>query len=109
MKLDLTEQILQHIQDNGDTDTLELSSILKEDHQKIIGAVNSILAHGALLNSETKSTKVLEVTDEGKYVIEHGSHEACVFYAIPVEQGISQPDLMKVCCIYFFFLVTQNY
>jgi hypothetical protein len=35
------------------------------------------------------------VTDEGIYVIENGSHEATVFYAVP-EGGISQADLMKV-------------
>jgi len=47
------------------------------------------------LNSEPTSRKVWELTDEGNYVIEHGSHEVTVFNSIPAD-GISQADLMKV-------------
>lgn len=95
MQLELTEQILNYIEQNGQADTFDLAIEFNEDHQKIIGAINSIKAHGEILNSETTSRKVWELTDEGNYVIEHGSHEACVFNAVPVE-GISQADLMKV-------------
>ena len=62
---------------------------------KFTGAIKSIEAHGELLNSETTSTKVWELTGEGNYVIEHGSHEVAVFNSIPAD-GISQADLMKV-------------
>lgn len=94
MQLELTEQILNYIQEHEKADTIDLAAQFSEDHQKIIGAIKSIEAHGELLSSEPTSRKVWEVTDEGNYVIEHGSHEVTVFKAIPAE-GISQPDLMK--------------
>ena len=93
--LELTDQILNYIQKNGKADTYELATEFGEDHQKIVGAVKSIEAHGDILNSETTSRKIWEVSGEGQFVIENGSHEATVFYAVP-DSGISQADLMKV-------------
>lgn len=93
--IDLTDQILNYINQHGKAETTDLALELNVDHQKIVGAVKSIEAHGEILNSETITKKVWEVTDEGQYVIENGSHEACVYYAVPAE-GISQADLMKV-------------
>lgn len=95
MQLELTEQILKHIEQHETADTLDLAAEFNEDHQKIVGALKSIQANGDLLNAETKSRKAWQVTDEGQFVIENGSHEACVFNAIPAA-GISQPELMKV-------------
>ncbi|CRL05863.1 CLUMA_CG019055, isoform A [Clunio marinus] len=94
MQPELTEQILNYIEQNDLADTLDLATNFNEDHQKIIGAVKSIQAHGELLNTETSSRKWWPVTDEGQYVIENGSHEASIFNAIPSD-GISQADLMK--------------
>lgn len=96
MQLELTEQILKYIEQHEKADTLDLAVEFNEDHQKVVGALKSIQAHGDLLNSETTSRKAWQVTDEGQYVIENGSHEAFIFNAIPTT-GISQPDLMKVC------------
>lgn len=93
--LELTEQILNYVDARNKADTYELAAEFDEDHQKIIGATKSIQAHGDILNSEATSRKEWEVTDEGRYVIEHGSHEATVYYAVPAT-GISQADLMKV-------------
>lgn len=95
MQLELTDQILTFIEKNEKADTLDLAAEFEEDHQKVVGALKSIQAHGELLNSETTSRKAWQVTDEGQFVIENGSHEACVFNAIPTG-GISQPELMKV-------------
>lgn len=95
MQLELTEQILQFIDQNEKADSLDLAVEFNEDHQKIIGALKSIEAHGEILKSETTSKKLWELSEEGNYVIENGSHEACIFNSIPSE-GISQPDLMKV-------------
>ena len=91
----LTEDILKYVDTHERVDTLDLVKIFDEDHQKIVGAVKSILANGDLLNSEQTSRKAWELTDEGKLVKENGSHEAIVFYSIPSE-GISQAELMKV-------------
>lgn len=95
MQLELTEQILKYVDENGKVDTLDLVPIFGVDHQKIIGALKSIESNGDLLNSEPASHKTWELTAEGKSVLENGSHEACVFNAVP-SNGIAQPDLMKV-------------
>lgn len=100
MQLELTEQILKYIESHGKADTFDLAAEFSEDHQKVVGALKSIESHGELLNSETTSRKTWQVTDEGQYVIEHGSHEASVYNAIPVDGGISQPELMKVIAIF---------
>lgn len=96
MQLELTEQILKFIEQHEKADTLDLAAEFSEDHQKVVGALKSIESHGELLNTETTSRKAWQVTDEGQFVIENGSHEAAVYNAIPVDGGISQPELMKV-------------
>lgn len=95
MQLELTEQILNYIEQHDKADTFDLAAEFNEDHQRVVGALKSIQAHGDLLNSETTSRKAWQVTDEGQFVIENGSHEAFIFNSIPAN-GISQADLMKV-------------
>lgn len=95
MQLELTEQILKYIDENGKIDTLDLVPILQVDHQKIVGALKSIQATGDLVDAEQTSRKTWELTDEGKSVLANGSHEAIVFNAVPAD-GIAQADLMKV-------------
>jgi phenylalanyl-tRNA synthetase alpha chain len=97
MQLELTEKILKYIEQHEKADTLDLAAEFSEDHQKVVGALKSIQAHGELLTSETTSRKEWQVSDEGQFVIENGSHEACVYNAIPKDTGISQAALMKVC------------
>lgn len=103
MQLELTEQILKYVDENGKVDTLDLVPVFEVDHQKIVGALKSIEANGELLQTEQTSHKSWELSVEGKEVLAKGSHEAVVFNAVPSE-GIAQPDLMKVCkdCIIFF-------
>lgn len=95
MLLELTEQILKYVDENGQVDTLDLVGVFGVDHQKIIGALKSIEANGELLNSSQTSHKSWELTDEGKDVLANGSHEAIVFNSIP-DDGIPQADLLKV-------------
>lgn len=95
MEPQLHEQVLTYLETNEKVDTLDLASHFKVDHQKIVGAVKSIEAHGNLINSEITSRKSWELTKEGAEVAANGSHEAVVFNAIP-KQGISQVDLLKV-------------
>ena len=49
------------------------------------------------------------LTDEGKYVLEHGSHEYVVYSAIP-EEGIAMADLMVGFKFHYygFFRKFQN-
>lgn len=95
MQPELTEQILLHIEQHGSVDTLDLVQLFGLDHQKIVGALKSIEAHGDLVHSEPAARKTWALTAEGQSVVEHGSHEAVVFNAIPAD-GIAQADLMKV-------------
>lgn len=95
MSTEAIDKILHIIDERGEVDTLDLAVILHEDHQKVIGAVKSIQANGDLITADPLSLKRLDLTDEGKAVAEHGSHEALVFNAVPAEGGISQADIMK--------------
>lgn len=98
MQLDLTEQLLKYVDENGQVDTLDLVPVFGVDHQKIVGTLKSIQATGDLVNAEPTSRKTWELTEEGKSVLENGSHEACVYNAVPAD-GIAQVDLMKVISI----------
>ncbi|KAH8241622.1 phenylalanine--tRNA ligase alpha subunit [Drosophila bipectinata] len=93
MHPDLTERILQHLETADQVDTLDLAAKFAVDHQKIVGALKSIQAHGELVNAEVATHKSLGLTDEGRSVVEHGSHEALVYAAVP-EEGIAQAALM---------------
>lgn len=94
MHPDLTERILQHLNVSDKVDTLDLVPVFGEDHQKIIGALKSIQAHGELVTAEPASRKSLELTGEGIEVAANGSHEAAVYNSVPAE-GIAQAELMK--------------
>lgn len=102
MQLELTEQILKFVNENGKVDTLDLVPVFGVDHQKIVGALKSIEANGELLQTEQTSHKSWELSSEGKEVLANGSHEAVVFNAVPSE-GIAQADLMKVIRILHHF------
>ncbi|KYM79418.1 putative phenylalanyl-tRNA synthetase alpha chain [Atta colombica] len=90
----LTDRILEYLDTHGETNSLYLADILQEDHQKIVGAIKSLETIHDLITVKPSSQKKWEITDEGKYVIEHGSHEAAVYNAIP-DEGISQAKLIK--------------
>ncbi|RZC38162.1 tRNA-synt 2d domain containing protein [Asbolus verrucosus] len=92
---ELSEKILQHLSEHQPVNTLELATLFEEDHQKIIGALKSIEAHGNLVTSEPQSEKFIELTSEGKSIVENGSHEAAIYNAVP-ETGVQQAELMKL-------------
>lgn len=95
MHPDLTERILLHLEKCDKVDTLDLVPVFNEDHQKIIGALKSIQATGELVLAEPATRKTLELTEEGRFVLDNGSHEASVYNAVPAE-GIPQAELMKL-------------
>lgn len=95
MHPDLTERILLHVQGVDKVDTLDLAELFGVDHQKIVGALKSIQAHGeSILKVETVTHKTLALTEEGESVVANGSHEAVVYASVP-ESGIAQAELMK--------------
>lgn len=91
----LTQSLLELI-DSSSTpiNSLDAAKILGQDHQRVIGAINSILAHPDILEAQLVSSKVLGVTKEGEAIITTGSHEAQVFNAVPAD-GIDQATLNK--------------
>ncbi|XP_072398556.1 phenylalanine--tRNA ligase alpha subunit [Diabrotica undecimpunctata] len=91
----LIENILKYISDNGDVNTLKLASAFNEDHQKIIGALKSIQAHGDLVLAEPVSNKKVELTEEGKIIAEKGSYEAMIYNSLG-ENGLPQAEVMKL-------------
>ncbi|XP_063995020.1 phenylalanine--tRNA ligase alpha subunit isoform X2 [Diachasmimorpha longicaudata] len=94
MGSELAEDILQYVEKNGETNSLDLVPVFEEDHQKIIGAIKSLQTLDNVIEVEQVSQKKWEPTSEGEHVIEHGSHEAAVYKAIP-ENGLLQSDIMK--------------
>lgn len=46
MAKQLTDQILDHLDEHGEVNSLVLAEEFKEDHQKIIGAIKSLEAIG---------------------------------------------------------------
>ncbi|XP_059496040.1 phenylalanine--tRNA ligase alpha subunit isoform X2 [Stegostoma tigrinum] len=93
----LLEELLRRLQEagGGGADSGELAARLGLDHQLVVGAVKSLQTLGDVIEAELRSTKRWELTDEGKEIVEKGSHEARVFDAIP-PNGITQSDLMKL-------------
>uniref|UniRef100_A0A182FAI0 phenylalanine--tRNA ligase n=1 Tax=Anopheles albimanus TaxID=7167 RepID=A0A182FAI0_ANOAL len=91
---DISERILKYIDEHGEVDTLDLAAVFQEDHQKIVGGVKSIEANGDLIRSQPSTRKSWKLTAEGEHIVQHGSHEANIFHAVP-SAGIAQAELMK--------------
>lgn len=70
----LNEKILQCLSDKKEMNTVQLAEVLEEDHQKVIGALKSIQAHGDILNVEPQCSKIIGLTEEGKSVAENGKY-----------------------------------
>lgn len=60
-------------------------------HKALTGALFQVI------EAELKSSSQWGLTEEGKSVLESGSHEAHVFDAVPTDGGLLQSQLM-VCC-----------
>jgi len=76
-------------------DSQALAEKFGQDHQKIVGAIKSLEALGQVIETEAKTSKAWELTEEGRQIVKDGSHEARVFGAVPPTDGITQPDLAK--------------
>ncbi|KAL3285516.1 hypothetical protein HHI36_000047 [Cryptolaemus montrouzieri] len=92
---DITEKILEELSKSEPRDTLELASLFNQDHQKIVGALKSIQAHADLVSVEQQTNKRFETTEEGKHIVDNGSHEAVLFNSIP-NSGMPQSEVMKL-------------
>jgi len=94
---ELSETLLSYIDKNGSFDTFQYSQQHAIDHQKVIGAVKSLQSQSqGLLSVEQYSMKSYQLNTEAEDIVQHGSHEAVVFNAIP-EAGLLQSELNKIC------------
>ncbi|XP_011171541.1 phenylalanine--tRNA ligase alpha subunit isoform X2 [Solenopsis invicta] len=94
MARQLTDRILEYLDAHGETNSLDLADEFQEDHQKVVGAIKSLETVDDLITVKPISKKKWELTDEGKHIIEHGSHEAVIYNAVP-DNGIPQSKLIK--------------
>jgi len=100
----LVEEILKRLDtEQRPISTLELAKQLDVDHQRVVGSVKSIVSQAAattdsFLTIEHRDYKRLDLTSEGKLILENGSHEARVFNAVMQNDphGISQVELVKL-------------
>lgn len=79
---DLSEKILQYLDNCESVGTLNLARIFGEDHQKIIGALKSIQANGDFVIAEAQSQKHFELTEEGVQVAENGNNLEKVLFSV---------------------------
>lgn len=90
----LLETVLQIVNDNEAVDTIRISSIVNEDHQKVVGVVKSLQILEDFIVVEPLTHKKWVLTEEGSEVAKNGSYEVLVYNAVPTE-GVTQAELMK--------------
>lgn len=99
----MDKKILEYLAERADLgfthprlNTQELAKEFGEDHQKIVGAVNSIKAHGdGIIVDYGRSESKFVLTEEGKEIILNGSHEARFYRSLP-NFGLSLNEVMKL-------------
>ncbi|XP_011497781.1 PREDICTED: probable phenylalanine--tRNA ligase alpha subunit [Ceratosolen solmsi marchali] len=95
MVSELSEKILDYIDKHDKDDSVNLSKYFNVDYQKIVGAIKSLQAFENLIDVQIESRKEWILTEEGQHVVEHGSHEAAVYNAVPADtNGIRQADIL---------------
>ncbi|CDS43686.1 phenylalanyl tRNA synthetase alpha chain B [Echinococcus multilocularis] len=93
--MDIAQIILDRLANVSPINSLELAQSLDVDHQVVVGGVKSLQQIDGLVKAKPIVQTKLALTDEGEYVLKHGSHEFVVYSAIP-DEGIPMPELMKI-------------
>ncbi|KAF8385662.1 fars-1 [Pristionchus pacificus] len=92
---DLPQFILDELAKGQEVSSIELASRLSIDHQKLIGAVKSLLSHEGVISTRDITEKRVELTKEGVDFVENGSAEFRTFERVAKEGGTPQTDIMK--------------
>lgn len=92
---DLPQFILDELAKGQELSSLDLAARLGIDHQKLIGAVKSLLSHEGVIATRDISDKRIELTKEGADFADHGSAEFRTFERVAKEGGTPQADIMK--------------
>jgi len=91
----LQEQVLAALEPGVPVTSSQLAVRWGCEHQKVVGAIKSLLAlPQQMVLAELSSEKRWEVTEEGRGMVERGSHEAVVWGLIG-EGGIPQTELFN--------------
>ncbi|KAK7076756.1 hypothetical protein SK128_022903 [Halocaridina rubra] len=83
--VDIQQEILSCIEQNGNVNSLDIARKLNIAHQKIVGAIKSIESLGNVITVKQDTKKSLECTEEGRNVANDGSFEARLFNSLPPE------------------------
>jgi len=85
--------ILRELEARGETTSLQLTSALGLDLQKVVGGIKSLQCLDDVVQTEMYQVKGWQLTAEGEEVVKEGSHEVRLLKLIP-EGGVDQPKLM---------------
>uniref|UniRef100_A0A0N4ZE13 phenylalanine--tRNA ligase n=1 Tax=Parastrongyloides trichosuri TaxID=131310 RepID=A0A0N4ZE13_PARTI len=92
---DLPQLLLNHLNITNTFDSLVLSNDKGIEHQKVIGAIKSLLSNEGIISTVDETVTEYELTKEGQEIANEGSHEFRVWEAIG-KDGISQSEIMKL-------------
>uniref|UniRef100_A0A1I8ASY8 phenylalanine--tRNA ligase n=1 Tax=Steinernema glaseri TaxID=37863 RepID=A0A1I8ASY8_9BILA len=92
--ISLPEYLLTHIENNGTFESIDFAETQQIDHQKVIGAIKSLLTHDGLISTDDYVVTRISLTNEGSAITQNGSHEYQVYAAIPAD-GLERDELMK--------------
>ncbi|CCD67614.1 phenylalanine--tRNA ligase [Caenorhabditis elegans] len=90
----LPQQILDFLQESNEFNSIQLAQQWNLDHQKVIGAIKSLLANEGVLTTKDVTEKRLELTNEGVQFANEGSPEYLVFEFVGTD-GAAQADIQK--------------
>ncbi|CAJ0943119.1 unnamed protein product, partial [Mesorhabditis belari] len=93
---ELSSLILQSLsKTNEELNSILLAAELNIDHQKVTGAIRSLLAHEGLISTKDVSEKRIQLSEEGLDMANHGSHEYKLFMTVGVN-GVSQKEVQAL-------------
>lgn len=88
-------EVLKIINEKNNISSTELSSILNQSHNTIIGFIKSLSSHEGIINVNSKTVSSWELTDEGKFIIDNASYEALVFDYVKKNGTVPMVEIMK--------------
>ncbi|KAL5106970.1 Phenylalanine--tRNA ligase alpha subunit A [Taenia crassiceps] len=92
--MDVAQVILDRLANESPINSIKLAHSLNLDHQVVVGGIKSLQQIDGLVKVEQIVETKFALTDEGEYVLKHGSHEFVVYSAIP-DEGIPMSELMN--------------
>ncbi|CAL8084136.1 unnamed protein product [Calicophoron daubneyi] len=90
----IVQAILLELENSDELSSISLSDKLKVDHQVVVGGIKSLQSLGEIILCQQVTESAYELTEEGKQIVENGSHEYRVYCSVP-QEGISQKELME--------------